>query len=125
MAAGLASARAPTAPELADVREGLHAAAQWLWTGHGRRGPPQAADPVTADDVRLLRAIPAAHRPPRRPPGAGESVPELCVGVTVSAQRLRAMVFGAVARARWAAPSADTWQWAATAAAVSGHASEH
>lgn len=45
------------------------------------------------------------------------------MGVSASAQRLRARAFGAMAQARWMAPSADTWQWPANAAAVTGHAS--
>jgi hypothetical protein len=124
VAARLASASDSSAPERADLRDGVHAASQWLWTAATAVRTARAADPVSADDLRLLRAIPVAHSPPRWPPGSGESVPELCAGVTVSAQRLRAMAFGAVARARWAAPSSGTWQWTATAAAVSGHASE-
>lgn len=124
VAAQLASASGLTALGLGDLRDGLHAAVHWLWTAATAVQSARATDPVSADDVRLLRAIPAAHSPPRRPPGMDESVPELCVGVTVSAQRLRAVAFGAVARARWAAPSSDTWQWTATAAAVSGHATE-
>ncbi|MGH3157459.1 MAG: hypothetical protein ACRDNF_12895, partial [Streptosporangiaceae bacterium] len=50
---------------------------------------------------------------------------ELCAGIDVSAERLRAVVFSSAERARWTpAATADTWRWTATAAAVTGHASE-
>ncbi len=116
--AGVSEEAEPTAPQ-----GGLHAAGHWLWTAATAVRDARAASPVPVGDVWLLRAISAAHSPPRQPPGTDEQVPDLCAGITVSAQRLRAAAFGAVARARWAAPSSDTWQWAATAAAVSGHAS--
>ncbi|MGH3155766.1 MAG: hypothetical protein ACRDNF_04190 [Streptosporangiaceae bacterium] len=120
----LSSAGRTAAPGLAELRPGLRAAAHWLQVASTVVPPAHTADLTSGHDLRLLRAIPAALSPARRPPQSGESVLELCLGATVRAQRLRTRVFGAVERARWTAPAADTWRWAATAAAATGHASD-
>jgi hypothetical protein len=124
IAVGLASAGRTAAPGLADLRTGLLGAAHWLQIAAAAIPPAPAADPASGHDVRLLRAIPAAHNPPRRPPLTGESVLELCLGATASAQRLRTAVFSATERAQWTAPTADAWRWTAAVAAVTGHASD-
>jgi hypothetical protein len=124
-AASLASADPAQAPAPAAVRDALHTATLWLWTAGAAAHPAGTAQPATADDARLLHAIPPAQRPERLPPSSAETMPELCAGINVSAERLRAAVFSSAERARWTpAATADTWRWTATAAAVTGHASE-
>jgi hypothetical protein len=122
IAAGLVAAHPSDAAEGLVVRGALQGAA-WLWEVGVAVTPAEVADPVTADDRRLLQAIPAAYSPGRVVPGGHESVAELCAGITVSAERLRAAVFGAGERARWVPTTADAWRWTAIAAAVTGHAS--
>lgn len=125
LTAGLASAGSADSPASAIARNELQVATQWLWAADAAVQPAQAANPVTADDARLLCAIPAAQRPGRLPPSGAESVTELCEGIRVSAERLRTAVFGTAERAQWTpAATADTWRWTARAAAVIGHASE-
>ena len=77
-------------------------------------------------DIELLGAVPAASVPQRLRPGpAGESVAELCDGITVSASRLRAAMRGSAERARWSpAVTSGGWQWMAQAAAVTSHLGE-
>ena len=85
-----------------------------------------AVDPVRPADAELLCAIPAAIVPQRqRPSSAGESVAELCDGITISASRLRGAMRDSKDRARWS-PSVTSggWQWMAQAAAVTSHLSE-
>jgi hypothetical protein len=124
VAAALAPARPSDASAGVLNRSALQGAAAWLWEVGVAVTPAQVADPVTADDWGLLRAIPAARRPGRVVPDGRESVAELCAGVPVTAERLRAAVFDRAERARRALATADVWRWTATAAAVSGHASE-
>jgi hypothetical protein len=124
VAAGLVAAHPSDVAEGLVVGGALQGAAAWLWQVGVAVTPAEVADPVTADDRRLLQAIPAARSPGRVVPGGHESVAELCAGITVSAERLRAVVFGAGERARWSPATADTWRWTAIAAAVTGHASD-
>jgi hypothetical protein len=121
----LASADPAATPAAVTAGESLQAASQWLWAAGTAIRPAQAADPATAEDSRLLQAIPAAQPPARLPPGGAEPVTELCAGLTASAQRLRAAIFTTAGQAPWM-PSltADTWRWTARAIAVTGHASE-
>lgn len=77
------------------------------------------AQPVTDDDRALLHAIPTAALAERLPPGEGESVTELCMGLVCTAERLRFVVFRGADPPSWAPViAARTWQYAATAAAV-------
>ena len=59
------------------------------------------------------------------PGSAGESVAELCDGITISASRLRGAMRDSKDRARWS-PNVTSggWQWMAQAAAVTSHLSE-
>ena len=66
--------------------------------------PAQAADPVTAEDIRLLHAIPAAQPPERLPPSGAEPMAALCTGITTSAQRLRAAVSATAGQPLWTPP---------------------
>jgi hypothetical protein len=104
---------------------GLQAATHWLWMAEAAVRAVQATEPVTPDERRLLRAIPAAHSPPRQPLSGAEHITELCAGITTTAERLRATTFGTAPRAGWApGTTADTWRWTARAAAITTHASE-
>jgi hypothetical protein len=77
------------------------------------------AHPVTADDRTLLYAVPAARLPERLPPRDGEPVADLCAGIARTADRLRFIAFHAADHSAWSpAISARTWQYTATAAAV-------
>ncbi len=94
---------------------GLWAAAAAL--DHTRRHAPAAA--------QLLRAIPANTLPPYRPPGSRQSVGQLCQGATNTAERLRHLARPFTGDA--ALPetmTAASWQRAAHATAIVGHASE-
>ena len=110
----------------ASVRTELATASQWLQAAGAATRPALYADPVRPADAELLRAIPAAMVPQRRRPApAGESVGELCDGITSSASRLRAAIRDSAERARWSpGVTSGGWQWMAQAAAVTSHLSE-
>jgi hypothetical protein len=123
--APLPSVLAAGTEEFPAVCGALQSAAHWLWMAEAAIRSAQATEPTTANDVLLLHAIPAARAPVRRPPIDNESAAELCAGVTISAERLRAALFGTAERARWAPTvTADTWRWTARAAAITTHASQ-
>ncbi len=101
-------------------------ASQWLQAAGAAVHLALYVDPVRPADAELLCAIPAAIVPQRRrPSSAGESVAELCDGITISASRLRGAMRDSKDRARWS-PSVTSggWQWMAQAAAVTSHLSE-
>jgi hypothetical protein len=63
---------------------------------------------------KLLAGVPMAAPPQRREPVMGESIQELCDGITCSATRLRALAFMMPDSARWAPDiSAPAWRRAA------------
>ena len=77
------------------------------------------AQPITDDDRALLHAIPTAAMTERISPREGESATELYIGIARTAERLRFIAFHAADRAAWSPSiSARTWQYAATAAAI-------
>jgi len=106
------------------VRTEFATACQWLQAAGAAVHLALCSDPVRPADAELLCAIPAAMVP-RRPGSAGESVAELCDGITISASRLRGAMRDSKDRARWS-PSVTSggWQWMAQAAAVTSHLSE-
>ena len=106
------------------VRTDFATASQWLQAAGAAVHLALCSDPVRPADAELLCAIPAAMAP-RRPASAGESVAELCDGITISASRLRGAMRDSKDRARWS-PSVTSggWQWMAQAAAVTSHLSE-
>ena len=106
------------------VRTEFATASQWLQAAGAAVHLALCSDPVRPADAELLCAIPAAMAP-RRPASAGESVAELCDGITISASRLRGAMQDSKNRARWS-PSLTSggWQWMAQAAAVTSHLSE-
>jgi len=104
----------------------LASASQWLHVAGAAARPALEADPAQAADTDLLSAIPSSMVAPRsRPSPGGESVAELCHGITISASRLRRAMQDSQDRARWS-PSATSggWQWMAQAAAITSHLSE-
>ena len=108
------------------VRTEFATASQWLQAAGAAVHLALYSDPVRPADAELLCAIPAAMVPQRqRPSSAGESVAELCDGITISASRLRGAMRDSKDRARWS-PSLTSggWQWMAQAAAVTSHLSE-
>lgn len=75
--------------------------------------------PVTEDDRTLLHALPAAGMAEPWPPRDEASVTQLCTGITLTAERLRFIAFHTADHAAWSpAISARTWQYTATAAAI-------
>ena len=124
--AGHARPSPPDQAVSASVRTELATASQWLQAAGAATRPALHADPVRPGDAELLRAIPAAMVPPRRRPApAGESVGELCDGITSSASRLRAAIRDSADGARWSpGVTSGGWQWMAQAAAVTSHLSE-
>jgi hypothetical protein len=107
------------------VRTELATASQWLQAAGAAVHTALDADPVRPADAELLRAIPAATVPQRRPVSAGEPAGELCDGITISAARLRGAMRDSTDRARWSpGVTSGGWQWMAQAAAVTSHLSE-
>ena len=106
------------------VRTEFATASQWLQAAGAAVHLALRSDPVRPADAELLCAIPAAMVP-RRPVSDGESVAELCDGITISASRLRGAMRDSKDRARWS-PSVTSggWQWMAQAGAVTSHLSE-
>jgi hypothetical protein len=119
--------RTPDQAVSAVVCDQLVSASQWLQVAGTAVRPAIASDPVQTTDIELLRAIPSASVPQRLRPGpAEESVSELCDGITVSASRLRAAIWGSKERASWSPiVTSGGWQWMAQAAAVTSHLGEH
>jgi hypothetical protein len=107
-------------------REELASASQWLRAAGAALRPALDTDPMTAVDLQLLRAIPAATPPQRQPLGpAAESIAELCRGIAISASRLRTAVHRGQDRVSWSPEvTSGGWQWMAQAAAVTTHLSE-
>jgi hypothetical protein len=124
LAADLASAAELSPTEHLAVVEGLEVATGWLWRAGTAVLTAKIADPVTDDDLTILRAIPALRPGQRLPPDGNESVTDLCAGITLSAERLRAAAFTTMEQGHWAPTTADTWRWTARAAAVAGHTAE-
>ena len=112
----------------ADMRHGaardIAEAGQWLRHAAASAGPARVADPVSAGDRTLLFAIPPAADSGRERPRPGETPPELCRGITLSAARLQAAARGASGYAATSpVATAGAWRWTATAGAVTSHLS--
>jgi hypothetical protein len=129
LAASAAFEGLPRGPGMAAWEEAFGdfaSASQWLRTVGDAARAAHDADPVQPADAELLSAIPAAAPPAQLPPRpSGESVPELCQGIAVSAARLRAAIRDAGDLALWSpGVTSGGWQWMAQAAAVTSHLSE-
>lgn len=103
----------------------LHAATRWLWVAGATLEEDLRQHPPSTHGRRLLAAVPGNFPPAGRHPASGESVPDLCHGITATAERLRhaALAFTSHARLSPAATS-TTWRKNALAAAITGHASQ-
>ncbi|HUZ52702.1 MAG TPA: hypothetical protein VMU94_09250 [Streptosporangiaceae bacterium] len=84
----------------------------------------ECGSPATAGDIELLHAIPVNIAPRRQQPRGAESSAELGQGIAISAGRMRVIAWATAGEAAWSpAMTADSWQWAATGAAVVCHLS--
>jgi hypothetical protein len=101
-------------------------ASQWLRAVGAAAHGALDADPAQPADAELLSVIPAAAPPQQlHSRSSGETVPELCQGISVSATRLRAVMQEMEDQARWSPDvTSGGWQWMAQAAAVTSHLSE-
>jgi hypothetical protein len=84
----------------ADQRR-LHATCRGLWIASWAIGTAQEHQPIRKRELHVVGAIPIAGTPPARLPGSRVTVPELCNGVTTTAERLRAAARYACAGAAW------------------------
>ena len=109
----------------AGASQGLRAASQWLRAAASTVPAAHRLDPPAAAGRRLLHGIPAGFPPPRQPPGAAERVPQLCAGITVTAERLRHAVRALAGQGGWSpAANSTSWRRHALASAITGHTSE-
>ncbi|HVB45420.1 MAG TPA: hypothetical protein VNF47_22325 [Streptosporangiaceae bacterium] len=84
----------------------------------------ECGSPATATDIELLHAIPVNVAPRRQQPRGAESSAGLSQGIAISAGRMRTIAWTTQGEAAWSpAMTADSWQWAATGAAVICHVS--
>ncbi len=103
----------------------LHTATRWLWIAGTTVEAAHRKLPPPAQAHTLLHAIPANTPPPRRPPADGELVPELCDGITVTAERLRHAALASAGQAGWSpAATSAAWRRGALAAAITSHTAE-
>ena len=109
----------PRPPMPHRIRENLFAACRCLMATDLAIRWAAELRPVTASDRQLLDAVPMHVMPGRWPPYAGETVPQLCEGIVVSAERLRSSARQLVTDAHWSPlVTAASWHWTATAAAI-------
>ena len=109
----------PRRPIPLQIRENLFAACRCLTAANLVIRWAAELRPVTASDRQLLDAVPVRVTPGRWPPYAGETVPQLCEGIVVSAERLRSCARLLVADAHWSPlVTAASWHWTATSAAI-------
>jgi hypothetical protein len=105
--------------------QALQTASQWLQLAGTSVHVAQLHQPMTGAGHRLLTAIPPNIPPPRQPLSDAEPVPELCEGITTSAERLRRAAVAFARQARWSpAASSTSWRRDALASAITSHASE-
>jgi hypothetical protein len=101
------------------IRENLNAVRRCLMAADLTIRWAAERTPVTASDRQLLAAVPVHVLPGRLAPYAGETVPQLCEGIAVSAERLRISARQHAADAQWSPlVTAASWHWTATAAAI-------
>jgi len=118
----LASASDPGIPRR--VHQGLADGSHGLLTACAAITSGECSSPAAAADIELLHAIPVNVAPRRQQPLGAESPAELGQGIAISAGRMRAIAWATTGEAAWSpAMTADSWQWAATGAAVTCHLS--
>ncbi|HEY1616504.1 MAG TPA: hypothetical protein VGG25_02745 [Streptosporangiaceae bacterium] len=124
---GHARTLAPWAARLSRAMPGttgqaLHDAARWLYAAAGTAGAGRLQDQLPAGHRQLLCSIPGSAVRPRRPPAPGEPVPDLCAGITDTADRLRRAIHAAAPLAAASGSvSSLTWRRHALAAAIATH----
>ena len=100
----------------------LNAACQWLWVLDSAVQAAQRHQPVSADEIRLLHAIPVNALRPRCIPGGTETITSLCQGTISTAERIRRAATIAVPDAIWSpALTADSLSRVAACSTVIGH----
>jgi hypothetical protein len=120
--AALALSRAPAQRDTAEARRRLNAACQWLWVLDSAVQAAHRNDPVSAEDVRLLYAVPVNAVPDRRVPDGTETVQELCHGALGSAERVRHVAWLLPPQAAWSPGlTSDSLRQSARCATVISH----
>jgi len=118
----VASAVSPGIPRR--VHQGLADGSHGLLTACAAITAGQCRAPTTATDMELLHAIPVNIAPRRQQPHGEESLAELGQGIATSAGRMSVIAWATQGEGAWSpAMTADSWQWAATGAAVICHLS--
>jgi hypothetical protein len=118
----LASASDPGIPRR--VHQGLADGSHGLLTACAAITSGECSSPAAAADIELLHAIPVNVAARRQQPLGAESPAELGQGIAISAGRMRAIAWATQGEGAWSpAMTADSWQWAATGAAVICHVS--
>ena len=118
----LASASDPGIPRR--VHQGLADGSHGLLTACAAITAGECGSPATATDIELLHAIPVNVAPRRQQPRGAESSAGLSQGIAISAGRMRTIAWATQGEGAWSpAMTADSWQWAATGAAVICHVS--
>ena len=118
----MASAAEPGVPRR--VHQGLADGSHGLLTAFAAITTGQCTGPAAVADIELLHVIPVNVAPRRQPPLGPESPAELGQGVAASAGRMSVIAWMTQGEGAWSpAMTADSWQWAATGAAVICHLS--
>ncbi len=113
----------PDEPSGSAAAAGLRTGSRWLWkAGAAVYGAQE--DPPSAEAMQLLAAVPLNVPPAARPRSQREPVPQLCDGITVTAERLRHATRAFAATARWAPEATSvSWRRDALASAITTHSS--
>ena len=113
----------PAMPALAGLA--LHSAGRWLWIAGASVEAALRRQPIPPEGRLVLAAIPANLPPASRPVTGQETLPELCDGVMITAERLRQAAVAFTRRAHWSAQAtSQSWRRDALASAITGHGSE-
>ena len=117
------------APEDLDMPEAarlaLHSASRSLWKAGATAAAFARRQPPALEGQLVLAAIQANIPPPRCPVTGPESIPDLCGGITATAERLRHAVAESTRHTRWSPHAVSaSWRHDALASAVIGHSSE-
>ena len=113
----------PDEPGGSAAAAGLRTGGRWLWrAGAAVYGAQE--DPPSAEAMQLLAAVPLNVPPAARPRSQPEQVPQLCDGITITAERLRHATRAFAAIARWAPEATSvSWRRDALASAITTHSS--
>ena len=113
----------PDEPGGSAAAAGLRTGSRWLWrAGAAVYGAQE--DPPSAEAMQLLAAVPLNVPPAAQPRSQPELVPQLCDGITITAERLRHATRAFAATARWAPEATSvSWRRDALASAITTHSS--